>query len=250
MKNIILLTLSLVSLTLNAQFNLTSSNKNIVKVKGEFITKQKPENIVVNLRVTESDNNYQNCFSTAFQTRKKMIQAFESSGIKKEYIKTKELFVEEQYGWEEKEERHRYKASINMQIEKKYTNEFADRLLQSLKNYTFQVNYSIRFILSENQKKMLRHEAIKQAVADATTKAQLIANASSIQLGGINKITYGEMWDTGFNNIDNDLVSEIEYDSPFAIIKDHGMNYEKGIDFNPKEISIKKTVMVEWNIDR
>jgi len=245
MRRVIFLILSLLPLFSNAQFDI-DNEPNLVKVQGEFITKQRPENLIVKLEITETDMEYSKCFDKAFDTLKKLKEAFINNGIEEESIKTRDLSVREEYSWENsKKSRKGYKAFINMEIERKYSEEFGNKLLQSLREYSFDVNYNIKFVLSEEQKVKLRELAIQEAIGDAFSKAQLIAKSSNIKLGNIYKISYGESWNFGIGRMDNDLVFEDAIEMPAITGQSFG---NTGIDFNPKEIAIKKTILVEWKI--
>ena len=65
-----------------------------------------------------------------------------------------------------------------------------------------------------------------------------------LQLGEIYRINYGNSLDFG-NNIDNDLVK----DETVLAIAGPKIS-DKEIDFNPKEIAIKKTILIEWKIKK
>lgn len=215
----------------------------IIEVKGEFITRQKPENIIVSLEITETDSDYKKCFDKAFATLNALKTAFLKNGIAEKSVKTKDLSINEDYDWDNnKRIKKGYIAIINMEIENTYNEEFTRKLLKSLSEYTFKVNYNIGFVLSEEQKEKLRETAIKESVNDARKKAEIIARASNLQLGEIYRINYGNSLDFG-NNIDNDLVKD---ETVLAIASPKIPDRE--IDFNPKEIAIKKTILIEWKI--
>lgn len=244
MRRIAFFILAFLPFLTNAQF-ANETEPYIIKVQGEFIAKQKPENIIVSLSITETDKEYQTCFDNAFKTLNTLKKAFTKNGILEESIKTKDLSVQEDFAWDNsKRIKKGYKAFINMEIENAYNEKFTNNLLKSLSEYTFEVNYNISFCLSDKQKEELRERAIKESVNDALKKAKIIAEASKVELGEIYRINYGNSLDFGYGGIDNDIVND-ELLMPMT----QQIN-DKEIDFNPKEISIKKTILVEWKIKK
>ena len=118
----------------------------IIEVKGEFITRQKPENIIVSLEITETDSAYKKCFDKAFATMNALKTAFLKNGIAEKSVKTKDLSINEDYDWDNnKRIKKGYIAIINMEIENTYNEEFTRKLLKSLSEYTFKVNYKVGF---------------------------------------------------------------------------------------------------------
>lgn len=246
MRRIAFLILAFLPFFSNAQFD-TDNEPNLIRVQGEFITKQRPENLIVSLEITETDDEYNKCFDKAFLTLKNLKEAFISNGIEQESIKSKDFTVREEFSWENnKKSKKGFVAVIKMEIERKYSEEFGNKLLESLRDYSLEVNYNIRFVLSEAQKEKLREQAIQEAIKDAFLKADLIAKSSNIELGSIYKISYGKSWGFGFSHVDDDLVLDKTMNFPAQARMGYGGG--TSVDFNPKEIAIKKTIMVEWKI--
>jgi len=248
MRRIAFLILVLLPYISSAQFE-NDTEPYLIRVQGEFIAKQMPENVVVIMDIAVTNKEYKDCFENALKTSSVLKNTFTKNGIKEESIKTKDFSVQEDYVWEKGERiKKGYKASVNMEIENAYNNEFTNNLLRSLRENTFEVNYIIRFSLSDKQKEKLRQKAIEESVKDAINKANTIAKASNVELGEIYKISYGTSFDFNSGGIDNDIIDEHlmipimrqQADPPRA----------PGIDFNPQEIAIKKTIIVEWKIKK
>ncbi|MFC2151942.1 SIMPL domain-containing protein, partial [Bacteroidota bacterium] len=98
---------------------------------------------------------------------------------------------------------------------------------------------------SINTKETLRELAIKESVKDAVKKAVLISETANVELSNIYKIIYGNSWDFPMAPMSDELACEqiVEFDS----MSESSFSFQ-GIDFNPKEISIKKTITVVWKI--
>jgi len=222
------------------------SNKienSILRVQGEFIIKQKPENIIVNINLTQNEVEYKICLDNALDSLKKLKKVFVKNGINDSLIRTKDISIRENFDWNNRERiKLGYRALISIEIETKYTPEFADKLIKALKDNA-NTSYTIRFNLSEYQKDNLRILALKESIKDATEKAKIMAETANIELGNIYRIIYETPQNYSRNFVDDDIVTERRYEG----FSDIG-NAEKEIDFNPKEIMIKKSVIIEWEI--
>ncbi|WP_075590683.1 SIMPL domain-containing protein [Labilibacter marinus] len=241
MKNILIILLILPTIILSQK----KEDIRLVSVEGEFKTKEVPEDIQVNLHITEKDMKYNICFEKAVETRKKLKAVFIANGISEKAVKTNSFNVSEDYNWENnKRKKNGYSANLSMVIEEEYTPEFANQLLKSFQNYSVEVNYNFRFILSETQKEKLRDLAIKGAIKDAKQKAIVIAEAADIDLVQIHQINYSKNYIFPHSF---DLMEEMECDTP--PIKDSYYN-NGDLKFNPQAISVVQTVNIKWSIDR
>ena len=240
MKNLLFAILFITS-ALTAQ---DSTKQDVLTVVGEFNLKATPEIIEVLLDITEKDVNYKECFKKAVDTRKKLKAAFIENGISEESVKTNNFSVREDYLWEKsKRSKVGYQANLSMVIKEKYTPEFADKLLKSFQNYSFDVDYRFRFRLSEDQKDKLRNMAMKGAVKDGKEKARVLADAAGVKLIEICEINYNSS-SNGYYSMPI-LMDEEECDIPPL----KGRAYNKGdLEFNPQDLSITKFVTIKWKI--
>jgi uncharacterized protein YggE len=220
----------------------------LLRVEGEFRMKEMPERIQVNLNITEKDSKYQECFNKAVETRKKLKNAFIENGIDEASVKTNSLSVREDYEWEnDKRKKVGFKARLYMVIEEDFTPEFADKLLKSFQNYSFDVDYNISFRLSEDQKKKLRAMATERAVNDAREKAISLSEAAGVRLKEIYRIDYGSIV-SGFNTHSYYVLEDCLDQEPPPPIKDSA--YRSGdLEFNPQELTLTKSVFIEWIIE-
>lgn len=242
MRNIIFFIVAFLPLISFGQVE-NKPEQSILRVQGDFVIKQKPENIIVNISIVQKDLQYKVCFDRALDSLQKLKKSFAKNGINNELIRILDISVREDFDWKSGDKiKIGYQASIKLEIETKYTNGFTENLIKTLnENYLY---YSIRFKLSETQKEALREMALKESVIDATIKAKIIAEASNIELGSINKIIF-ETPQNYSSFIDDDIVNErVE-----ALFYDKD-NPDREIDFNPKEILIRKIIIVEWNIKK
>jgi len=244
MKKLILFFLIIIPLKSFAQ-DISLDNSNLLKVEGDCIVKSIPENMKVYLTIKESDDNYQACLLKALDTRSKIVHTFEVNGISKNVIEFLELSVKESYSWKENNE-PKYRANINLLIENKYSVEFAMKIVKSVTQSEFAIELGITFSLSEQQKENMREKAISEAVKDAFKKAELIAKTSNVLLDRVYSITYGKEYSYNYgNSIDNDIIKVEEHNYlPITIPKPPSSD----LDYNPKAISIMKSVFIEWKL--
>ncbi|WP_439182079.1 SIMPL domain-containing protein [Carboxylicivirga taeanensis] len=227
--------LLLVTNTLFAQTNQR------LKVEGQAIIYEVPEEIIVSLDLTVKDSLYHECFSKAVETMETLKNTFKKNGIDTELIKAKGISVNEAYEWKNNQRsKTGYVANIALEVKGIFNQKFSDALLKSLNRKDLNINYRFAFGFSEEQKEELREEAIALAVKDAQQKAQAIAKAAGIQLASIANINYGA--DTPFYRPMN-LVMEEESSTP--AIKARADNFS-GVDLNPKEQLIQKSISIEW----
>lgn len=238
MKKLFIL-LFLIPIISNAQFDPISNNS--LRVEGIYITKEIPEQIEFLIDISIESMNYQICSDSTFLVIEKLKSKFQENGLDGSLLRIRSLSINENINWHEgKRINNGFLSNAKLEVKEIYKNEFIQKIFKSIQDYS-ELNYSIRFSLSENQKEKLRKIALEKSILDAKEKAKIIAQENNLILVKINKILYGDQWDLGFNsNLENDLINE-------EIIPIYRQTIEyKNIDFNPPEISIKKIVTIEW----
>jgi uncharacterized protein YggE len=242
-----LIALCLFSISAKCQFFTTPTKDNTLMVEGVAITKVKPENIFVLIKVKSESKDYSQCQDMLLTRIGKVKSSILSQNIDKDLLKANEITINENKEYVDgRQEKIGYSGTISLSIETSFTPDFASKLLTALKIDSIPVEYNIRFKLSEDQKSKLRQKAINLAVTDAKEKAKLLANASNIELTKINSITYldeGSIFDQ-----DRDIVREEIQPQTQAFMVVGSSNDFKNIDFNPKEVGIYKSVHIQWGI--
>ncbi|MCU4155106.1 SIMPL domain-containing protein [Carboxylicivirga sp. A043] len=222
------------SLSVAAQSNKT------IKVEGIARISEVPEEIIVSVDLTIKDSLYQDCFNKSMASLNALKKVFKNNGIDPKLIKSKAIAVNENYEWQQNK-RHKtgYISHISIEVKGAFTQKFSESLLKSLDQKNLNINYQIAFGFSEEQKTKLRKKVIELAVADATEKAETIAQAAKLKLIGISTINYGSSPFYG----PMDIVSEGVFDAP--PIKGVDKHFA-GVDLNPKEQQIQKSISIEW----
>lgn len=232
--------LSLISLVIILfGIELSAQKTQVIKVEGIARIYEVPEEIVVSIDISVKDSTYQVCFNNSMEALETLKSHFKKNGIKTQSIKSKNLTVNENYDWVKgKRIRKGFVSTINLEVKDKYTEQYSVKLLNSLNQEGLDINYRINFTFSEEQKTMLRKKALELAIKDATEKVNTIASAANLKLSGIQNINYG--------------TNQTFYPTPVTMMEDDAempprkaSNYS-GINLNPKEQLIQKSIYIEW----
>jgi len=230
--------ISLIIVLVGIQVNAQQAKR--IKVEGIARIKEVPQQIIVSIDLTIKDSLYQVCFNNSMKAMKQLKKHFKRNGINPDNIKSKNLVVNENYEWQQqKRVKTGYISTINLEVKDIYTEEFSEKLLNSLNQKELDLNYRISFGFTDEQKTKLRQEALELAIKDASEKARILAKASGLTLDGIANITYGSHAQ-GYEAVD------IRYESEAADAPLMKSVHQSGINLNPKEQKIQKSVRVEW----
>jgi hypothetical protein len=168
---------------------------------------------------------------------------FEEDGIPADKIKSRQIVVNENVEWRANEKVILgYYANIQFEIKDEFTRQLSLSLLNSLNTEDLNLNYTVNFDFTEEQKTRIREKALELAVADAKEKAEVIAKATGIELTGISKINYGT---SGMNFPISEFVDDDLARNQLSMIT---RRFDMGeVDLNPKEKTIRKVIIVKWN---
>jgi hypothetical protein len=216
-----------------------------ISVEGIARIKEKPELIVVTANLIVKDKEYKTCFEKSLSSLNELKNVFQKNGIEPQKIKSEGLYISEEYKWTGNErEKIGFYSNIEFTIEEIFSNEFSQNLLSSLSTDGLDLNYKIKFEFSETQKEKIRKLALEKAIEDANIKAQIIAKASKLQLTGISKIEYN-YYQKNFGLLDMEG-DQLEMADEIMPITRQDFNFGT-VDLNPKEKSISKVILMEWN---
>lgn len=250
-KNMVLLTAFFcLTLNLNGQIPQQLTKDNTLLVRGMAILKATPEILTVRIDIDSEDEKYNKCQEQLMKKIEQTKSLFIKNGIAKESIHTNKLNITEKRLYQaNSNEKVVFAGRASFFIEHTYSIEYATKILKGLRNDSLVVHYNLAFTLSEEQKSELRQKAIAIALQDAREKALAIASGAKVKLLKINSINFTDAEYGGYS-IDSDLVREndLAEQQVFASVGSPGQN-NNTIDFNPKEIGIKKVVTVEWMIE-
>jgi uncharacterized protein len=243
MKTKLFLILTIIlPLLANGQFQQQSENS--LRVEGVFITKENPEIIDFTIFIKNQNSDFKNCSDSLLIIIRDITEILIKNGLNKEKIRISEITVNENYVFESGERiKKGFVGSVRMEIQDIFSTKFTEIVFKSINSFNYEIGFSVKFSLSENQKEKLRNLSLEKALEDAKQKAEVIARINNLELVKINRITLDETSDFGYRSDQYDLVREEQFlavASPDAFYRD--------LNLNPKEISIVKTVLIEWII--
>ncbi|MCK9303986.1 MAG: SIMPL domain-containing protein [Bacteroidales bacterium] len=230
-KSFTIMTLAAILLT---GFCFAQDHPGRLQIVGKCTVFSMPENIVIGIPVNVTDSLYIRCSDILMNRLNRIQGELIEKGINKDLIKTLNLSISENNYYDNgKMIKAGHRGYALLQITDKFSIRNLEDVLDVLnKNES---SYSVSFDLSDTQIERLNEQAINFAIEDACKKADIIAKASKSELGRIVKITYD------YSNYGNDpLMLSREEEVPFMV---GGI-----INLRPKERSVEKKVLVEWEI--
>jgi uncharacterized protein len=228
-----------------AQFYQQSDNT--ISVQGIFITKETPEQIDFHLTIRYASPNFKSCSDSLLTITQEISNILEKNGIEREIIRVSGISVNENYEYIHGERtKQGFIGSSRIEIQSILSPAFTERIFLSISQFQYDVEYSVNFSLSEKQKERLRRTSLEKAIQDAREKAEIIAISNNLRLLRINKINFDENAGFGLMHSEYDIVKE-EMNIP---ITRQGRPSLSELNLNPKEISIVKRIVIEWNIKK
>lgn len=156
-------------------------------------------------------------------------------GFKKESIITTNFNVMQNTVWENGKNLEKgYIAQQNISVEFPNSNERIATIINSFMNSKNDVRFSFRFILSPERETAVNNELLKRAVADARSRAEVIAASANVKLGAVRSINYRSQSPPGVPRI-------LAYKAMAA-------EQEPSMGFNVKELTLTDDVTVVWDI--
>ena len=210
----------------------------LIQVTGNSAAKELPEELAINIPLVVIDSSYLSCSNRLNALLADLKKDLDRKGIERDDLSTGNYTISENFEYRQGERRRAgFRGQVTLTISKDYKPDLVEDFLQTAEKFSLQ--YTVHFLLSEEQKEKLSKAAMVQAVEDAKRKAQILAEASGVQLGSISKISYGET--PGRPGPLNEVVRmSAESSAPDS----------DGLKLYPGEISVHQTVHVIWHISQ
>ena len=229
------------ALCLICVFSLTvfsQEAKGTIEVTGISATEELPEDLMINIPLVVEDSTYLSCSNRLNSLLQRVKEDLGSMGIERDELSTGNYTISENFEYI-KGERKRigFKGQVNLSLRKHYKPELVDNFLNTAEKFSLQ--YTVRFMLSEDQKEKLSKTAMVQAVEDAKQKAEVLSEASGVRLESISKISYGESMGRPGPLME---VVRMSADSP-------GTD-SNGLKLYPGPISVNQSVRIIWHISQ
>ena len=210
----------------------------LIEVTGNSAAEELPEELTIDIPLVVIDSSYLSCSNRLNRLLSDLKKDLESKGVDKEDLSTGNYVISENFEYKQGErKRVGFKGQVNLTLNKQYEPGLVDDFLQAAEKFSLQ--YTVRFILSEEQKEKLSKAAMVQAVDDAKRKAKILADASGVKLKSISKISFGES--PGRPG----PLTEVARLSADGAISD-----SNGLKLYPGEISVYQAVHIVWHISQ
>jgi uncharacterized protein len=240
MRKLIILLLICFSVPGKAQF--IQQPDNTIRVQGIFITRETPEQVDFSFTIKYESPELKSCSDSLLIITQEISDILVQNGIEREVIRTSGISVNQNYVYSQGMRiKKGFIGTSRIEIQSILSQELTENVFRSISEFNHDVEYSVRFSFSEQQKDRLRKTSLEKAIDDAREKADIIARSNNLKLSGINRINYDE--GGGFSPVH----------SGFDIVQDEMMDFmgvERAmmpeLNLNPKEISIMKSIVIEW----
>jgi len=212
-----------------------------ITVKGIGRVSAKPDYVVISMTLESNHKDYNKAMSLAADNIQHLNETLVGSGFEKDAVKTTNFNVRTDYE-REKDRYGNYKSvfcgyEVTHQLKLSFDFDM-DRLSQALSSIANCISHpqmSIAFTVKDAT--AISEEMLRAAAVNARQKAQILCNASDVELGDLIAIDYnwGEM----------DIYSHTRYD---CCEEACAPMIAKAIDIEPEDIDISDTATFVWEI--
>lgn len=212
-------------------------NGNVLKVEGEAVVYETPENMNINIPISVQEENYAKCVKQVNDKYNKLVTDLGKIAIDKSLIQTSNYGIHDEYSYVNNERKHNgYAGLIEVNIEKQFDTNVLNNIINLLNTSDSKPSYDISFKLSPQQKEKLKKTAIETAIADANTKATIITESLGLKMGTIKEINF---------NYPTESNSQIRTEKRM-IQGELAPNQQ----LTPRLMEIRETIDIVWQVDR
>lgn len=216
-------------------------NERTITVKGIGKVSAKPDLIVISMALENTDYSYSGAMQLASSAVDAIRKALVSVGFEKEALKTTDFGITTDYdrykdnkgNWKEKF--LGYKCTHRLKLEFDFNMELLNKTLTAIASSGSDPRFDIAF--SVKDKEVVSEQLLKDAVQNATKKAEILASASGLSLGAVQNIDYnwGELH----------LYSRTKFCEPMDCIASAP---SMAMDIEPEDIDVNDSVTMVWSI--
>ena len=183
------------TILVNAQVDSTNLLNNTLFVTGSANTNTKTDKVTVSLGVETTDKTAEKALLSNSNLMNKVINALNESGVQENETSTSSFTINPNYNYSEygsKGDLIGFTVSNSIHItssEIDRISQWIDRAVQTGANTVNEVYFSI----SPNKLEEIKNKLLKDAVANAKSKADIVAASVGLNIIGIKSITIGEL---------------------------------------------------------
>jgi uncharacterized protein len=180
---------------ISAQLDSTYTLNNTIFVSGSATAHTKTDKVIISLGVETTDKTAEKALLSNSKLMNKVMDALKQSGVQQNETSTSAFSIKPNYNYSKYGDRGNlsgFTVSNSIQIESssiKNVSQWIDTAVQAGANTVNDVYFSV----SEEKLQNIKNMLLKEAVANAKTKADIVAAASGLNVDGIKSITVGEI---------------------------------------------------------
>jgi uncharacterized protein len=180
---------------ISAQLDSTYTLNNTIFVSGSATAHTKTDKVIISLGVETTDKTAEKALLSNSNLMNKVMDALKQSGVQQNETSTSAFSIKPNYNYSKYGDRGNlsgFTVSNSIQIESSSINnvsQWIDTAVQAGANTVNDVYFSV----SEEKLQNIKNMLLKEAVANAKTKADIVAAASGLNVDGIKSITVGEI---------------------------------------------------------
>ena len=180
---------------ISAQLDSTYTLNNTIFVSGSATAHTKTDKVIISLGVETTDKTAEKALLSNSNLMNKVMGALNQSGVQQNETSTSAFSIKPNYNYSKYGDRGNlsgFTVSNSIQIESSSINNVSQWIDTSVQAGANTVN-DIYFRVSEEKLQNIKNMLLKEAVANAKTKADIVAAASGLNIAGIKSITVGEI---------------------------------------------------------
>lgn len=179
----------------NAQLDSTNLLNNTLSVTGSATTNTKSDKVSVSLGVETTDKTAEKALLLNSDLMNKVINALKESGVQENETSTSSFTINPDYNYSEygaKGNLIGFTVSNSIHIISSNINQISQWIDTAVQTGANTVD-DIYFSISPNKLEEIKNSLLKEAVANAKSKADIVAAAGGLNIAGIQSITVGEL---------------------------------------------------------
>lgn len=216
-----------------------------LRVRGVYIAKETPEQIDFAISVRHASPDFRTCSDGMILITREISDLLVRKGLDRQLVRISGLSVNENFSYRHGERiREGFIGTAAIEVQAVMSKELTGILFSAIHAIEHDIEYSVRFSLSEQQKERLEKTSLEKAMEDAWQKARIVASYNNLELIRINRISLVEEGPGMYRQAEYDLTKE-----GMVFMDAAGSGFPE-LSINPKEISIYKSVEMEWMIGK
>jgi len=167
-------------------------NPRTLTVTGKGYVEMAPNQVILGFSLSTEGYAYQGTVEALNLKVEKLRAVAQGFGVARSQLKTANFSIMPKYQYHERTREREFRgftASHDLRLEIPFDRQTLNHAINAIVESGSDAKLNIRFTVAETEE--LKKRTLQAAVADATAKANVIANAASVRLGGILRIDYG-----------------------------------------------------------